>query len=62
MLRFTAKFASSLSCLAAALLAAVPAHAAGGTPLPEPSSLLLLGIGVTGVVVGRRLAHRKGRD
>jgi hypothetical protein len=45
-----------------ALIMAVPARAAAGTPLPEPSSLFLLGIGVTGVVLGRRLASRKNRD
>lgn len=43
-------------------LASVPAYASGGMPLPEPSSLFLLGLGVTGLVVGRRLATRKGRD
>lgn len=42
-----------------AFLASVPAHAATGTPLPEPSGLFLLGIGVAGVIVGRRFANRK---
>lgn len=52
-----------LPALIPALLIAVPAHASGGgIALPEPSSLFLLGMGVAGVAVGRRLSRRKGGD
>nr|WP_237449701.1 PEP-CTERM sorting domain-containing protein [Novosphingobium silvae] len=43
-------------------MAATPAHAAGGIPLPEPSSLLLLAMGVVGVAVGRRLSSKRRED
>jgi hypothetical protein len=56
------KLLSSLPALALPLLAATPAHAAGGIPLPEPSSLLLLAMGVVGVAVGRRLSSKRRED
>ncbi|WP_239026558.1 PEP-CTERM sorting domain-containing protein [Novosphingobium decolorationis] len=44
-----------------ALLGALPAHAADGVSLPEPSGLLLLGLGIAGVALGRRFSRgRKG--
>lgn len=46
--------------LFAATVVASPAYAsAGGVALPEPSGLLLLGLGVAGVVVGRRFSRKK---
>ncbi len=41
------------------LLLAAPAHAAGGTPLPEPSNLALFGLGLAGLVIGRRMAAKR---
>ncbi|MGV2497275.1 PEP-CTERM sorting domain-containing protein [Pelagerythrobacter aerophilus] len=40
------------------LCIAAPAQAAG-TPLPEPSSLSLFGLGLAGLVIGRRMAARR---
>ncbi len=42
----------------------VPAHTEqNGTPIPEPSNIIMLALGITGLVVGRYAAkrHRKGR-
>lgn len=44
------------------LLGALPAHAADGVSLPEPSGLLLLGLGIAGVALGRRFSRRRERD
>ena len=40
------------------LFLGVPAQAAG-TPLPEPSNLALFGLGLAGLVIGRRLAAKR---
>lgn len=52
----------SLPALLPVLLISDPAFASGGTALPEPSGLLLLGLGIAGVAIGRRLSSRRGRD
>jgi hypothetical protein len=45
------------------LFLAAPASAGGATPLPEPSNLALFGLGVAGLVIGRRMAaKRKSSD
>ncbi|HKT85862.1 MAG TPA: PEP-CTERM sorting domain-containing protein [Novosphingobium sp.] len=48
--------------LACALSTPVTAHAATGISLPEPGSLALLGMGVAGVILGRRLSSKRPRD
>jgi hypothetical protein len=45
-----------------ALLAASPAYASGGIELPEPSGLLLLGMGVAGAILGRRFSTKNDPD
>lgn len=40
------------------LFVAAPAEAAG-TPLPEPSNLALFGLGLAGLVIGRRMAAKR---
>jgi hypothetical protein len=44
-----------------ALCAASPALAGAGTAVPEPSSLVLFGLGVAGVIIGRQ-GGRRPRD
>ena len=45
------------------ILVAAPAHAGGGTPVPEPSHLALFALGVVGVIIGRAGAtRRRDRD
>jgi hypothetical protein len=44
------------------VLLARPAMAQVGTPLPEPSSTVLLGIGIAGLLIGRRFARKKADD
>jgi len=54
---------SLLIALPLAGLWATPAFAAGGSvQLPEPSALVLLSMGVSGVVLGRRFSRKKPRD
>ncbi|EIZ78903.1 hypothetical protein WSK_2446 [Novosphingobium sp. Rr 2-17] len=53
----------SIPALCAMLVVASPAYATGGgVPLPEPSSLFLLGMGVAGVALGRRFSRKKVED
>lgn len=53
----------SLLPLPVLLAAAAPAHAWAGVQIPEPSNLALFGLGLMGVVIGRRLSRsRRLRD
>ena len=56
------KILSYLPALFPAFMASSPAHAAGGIPLPEPSSMFLLGLGVAGVAIGRKLSSKRRED
>lgn len=56
------KILNTLPALVPALVASAPAHAAGGIPLPEPSSMFLLAMGVVGVAVGRKFSSKRGED
>ncbi|MBB3940065.1 hypothetical protein GGR39_001715 [Novosphingobium fluoreni] len=50
---------AAVSCV----VSAAPAYASGGSvALPEPSALLLLGLGVSGVAIGRRFSSKRPRD
>ena len=51
-----------LGVVLAGALAPLPAHAADAITLPEPSGLVLLGIGVAGVWLGRRFSRGKTGD
>lgn len=48
--------------VAALVLLARPAMAQAGTPLPEPSSTVLLALGIAGLLVGRRFARKGSED
>ena len=48
------------SAIALCVLLAGPAHAAAGFVLPEPDSLVTLGIGIAGLLIGRRVARKRG--
>ncbi|MFC0687074.1 PEP-CTERM sorting domain-containing protein [Novosphingobium clariflavum] len=52
----------SLGVVVAGALIPLPAFAADAITLPEPSGMLLLGIGVAGVWLGRRFSRGKGSD
>lgn len=52
-----------LSSVALTISAASPAWAGTGSiALPEPSALLLLGMGIAGVAIGRRFSSKRPRD
>ncbi len=53
---------ASITLVAVALAWSGPAVAGQGIPLPEPSGLLLLGLGFAGVALGRRFSRRKDED
>lgn len=44
------------------LFAATPAMASASSAVPEPNNLVLLGMGVAGLIMGRRAARRRPRD
>ncbi|MET1754275.1 PEP-CTERM sorting domain-containing protein [Novosphingobium sp. RD2P27] len=52
--------------LSASFLAVIPAASAlaatGSVPLPEPSALVLLTLGVAGVAIGRKFSTKRPRD
>lgn len=49
----------TLSALLLSLLAALPAHAqSASAAVPEPSGIALFGMGLAGIIIGRRLARR----
>lgn len=48
--------------IVAAVLVPAPAFAADVAVLPEPSGLVLFGIGVAGVWIGRRFSKGKSKD
>ena len=44
------------------LSAASPALASGGFPIPEPTDITLLALGLAGLIIGRRGAKRPPKD
>ena len=56
------KAAFHLSNALSALVAASPAWAAGSTPIPEPTDLTLLAMGLAGLIIGRRAAKKPPKD
>lgn len=38
-----------------------PVHAAGGIQIPEPSNMALMGLGLTGLIIGRYAARTKAK-
>ena len=56
------KAAFQLSIALIALTAASPAWAGGSTPIPEPTDLTLLAMGLAGLIIGRRAAKKPPKD
>ena len=53
---------TALTAAVLSLVLALPAYAQGTVALPEPSAMLLLGMGVAGVAIGRRFSSKRPRD
>ena len=56
------KPALNLSIALGALLASSPAWAGGSTPIPEPTDITLLAMGLAGLIIGRRAAKKPPKD
>ncbi len=56
------KAAFQLSIALIALTASSPAWAGGSTPIPEPTDLTLLAMGLAGLIIGRRAAKKPPKD
>ncbi|WP_395391649.1 PEP-CTERM sorting domain-containing protein [Novosphingobium sp. BL-8A] len=61
-IRIAALAAIALVPAPAIALVPAPAFAADAAVLPEPSGLMLFGIGVAGVWLGRRFSRGKSKD
>ncbi|MFM5895871.1 MAG: PEP-CTERM sorting domain-containing protein [Novosphingobium sp.] len=48
--------------IGALLAAATPAWAGGSTPIPEPTDITLLAMGLAGLIIGRRAAKKPPKD
>jgi len=55
-------FRMAIAALPLALCGASPALAQADAAVPEPSSMLLLGLGVAGVLIGRRAGRRPATE
>lgn len=44
------------------LAAATPGWAGGSTPIPEPTDVTLLAMGLAGLIIGRRAAKKPPKD
>ena len=54
--------ARNLAIAIGLLAAATPAWAGGSTPIPEPTDITLLAMGLAGLIIGRRAAKKPPKD